>query len=129
LEELREEAYVQWLATLVPLKKDPFELAPVPEIKVDGKPAGGVKVSSKGHGDVKLYFDKASGLLVKIERPAREAGLQVDKEYVYSDHKTFDGVKLPTRSVELLNGKKFTQLSSAAYKFLDKPDASAFDKP
>ena len=31
--------------------------------------------------------------------------------------------------VELLNGKKFSQLSSAAYKFLDKVDAAAFDKP
>jgi hypothetical protein len=128
-EELREEAYVQWLATLVPLRKDTFDLAPVPEIKVNDKPAAGVKVSRKGHNDVKLYFDKASGLLVKIERRAREAGLQVDKEYVYSEHKAFDGVKLPTRQVEMLNGKTFTQLSSATYKFLDKVDAAAFDKP
>jgi hypothetical protein len=129
LEDLREEAYVQWLTTLVPLRKDTFDLAPLPEVKVDGKPATGIKVSSKGHNDAKLYFDKASGLLVKIERRAREAGLQVEKEYLYSEHKTFDGVKLPTRQVELLNGRKFSQLSSATYKFLDKLDAAAFDKP
>jgi hypothetical protein len=129
LDEMREEAYVQWLTTLVPLRKDTFELAPVPEIKVDGKAAAGVKASSKGHNDVKLYFDKASGLLVKIERRARQAGLPVEKEYLYSEHKPFDGVKLPTKQVELLNGKKFSQLSSAAYKFLDKVDAAAFDKP
>jgi hypothetical protein len=130
LEELREEGYVLWLATLAPLKKDAgFELAPLPETKVSGQPAAGVKVAHKGHSDASLYFDKQSGLLVKIERHAREAGLTVDKEYVFSDYKDFDGIKLPTKQQELLNGKRFTELAGIAYKFPRSVEDSTFAKP
>ena len=130
LGELREEAYVLWLETLVPLKTDSaFELAPLPEAKVNGQPAAGVKVAHKGHTEASLYLDKQSGLLVKIARRAREAGLTVDKEYLFSDHKDFDGVKMPTKQQELLNGKRFTELTGISYKFPSSLDDSTFAKP
>jgi hypothetical protein len=129
LEDLRGEAYVWWLTTLVPLKKAPFELSPLPEIKVNNKPAVGVKVASKGRADAKLYFDKASGLLVKIERRAKEAGLEVYKEYFYSDHKELDGVKVPLREIHHVNGRKAFDVTLTAFKVLPKPDESAFGKP
>jgi hypothetical protein len=129
LEDLRGEAYVWWLTTLVPLKKAPFELSPLPESKVNGKPAVGVKVAHKGQPDAKLYFDKASGLLVKIERRAKEAGLEVFKEYFYSDHKEIDGLKVPLREVVHVNGRKLQDVTLTAFKVLAKPDDSAFSKP
>ena len=129
IQDLREELYVWWLSTLAPLKKDSFELSPLPEIKVNDKPAVGVKVASKGHADAKLYFDKTSGLLVKIERRAREAGLEVFKEYYYSDHKEIDGVKVPLREVLHVNGRKQHDVTLSAFKVLSKPDESAFGKP
>jgi hypothetical protein len=129
LTELRGEAAVWWLATLVPLKKAPFELSPLPEIKVNGQPAVGVKAASKGQPDAKLYFDKGSGLLVKIERRAKEAGLEVFKEYFYSDHKEIDGVKVPLREVHHVNGRKSFDVTLTAFKVLAKPDESAFGKP
>ena len=129
LKELREEIYILWLETLTPLKKDGFDLTPLPEIKVNGQPAVGVKASSKGHADAKLYFDAHSHLLVKIERASDEAGLSLDKEYLFGGHKEFDGVVLPTHVVETLDGKKASELTSASYKFPSKPDESAFAKP
>ena len=66
--EMRNEVYVLWLATLTPLKKDDIQLSPVPDIKVLGEAAVGVKATSKGKPDVKLYFDKKTNLLVKVER-------------------------------------------------------------
>jgi len=129
LDEIREEAYVDWLTTLVPLRKDGFDLAPAADKTVDGKPAAGVKVASKGHGDVRLYFDKASGLLVQIERQSKEAGIAATKEYVFGGHKDFDGVKLPTKRTELLNGKKFVELTATSYKFPSKLDDATFGKP
>jgi hypothetical protein len=129
LEDLRGEAYVWWLTTLVPLKKAPFELSPLPEIKVNGKPAVGVKAANKGQPDARLYFDKASGLLVKIERRAKEAGLEVFKEYFYSDHKELDGVKVPLREIHHVNGRKAFDITLTAFKVLAKPDESAFGKP
>ncbi len=130
LEELREFTYAFWLTTLMPLKKDSaFELATLPEADVKGQPARGVKVTCKGHNEVKLFFDKKSGLLVKLERRGQEAGLPVHKEYFFSDHKSFDGVKLATKHIELSDGKKFIEGKVESYKFPRKIDDSVFSKP
>ncbi len=129
LKELREEIYILWLETLTPLKMDGFDLAPLPEIKVNSQSAVGVRVASKGHADAKLYFDTRTRLLVKVERTAEDAGLKLDKEYLLSDHKDFDGVKLPTHVVEILDGKKASDLTAASYKFPSKLDDSLFAKP
>jgi hypothetical protein len=129
LDELKEEGYVQWLTTLVPVKGEGFTLTPLPEVKVGDKPALPVRVARKGHSDVTLFFDKDNSLLVQIQRRTKEAGLTLDKTYQYSDHKSFDGVKLPTKQVELLNGRKFTELTSATYRILPRADDAAFGKP
>src|SRR5581483_1811755 len=63
LAESQEEAYAEWLATLVPLKDKAFTLAPLRAINIDKRPALGVRVSSKGHRDVKLFFDQETSLL------------------------------------------------------------------
>jgi hypothetical protein len=129
VKELREDGYALWLATLVPLTKDDFALAPLAEIKLGGRPAVGVKVSRKGHRDVKLYFDKESHLLVRMERQASDAGVVVDKEESYADYKEFDGVKMPTKLVQYLSGKKFVDITTATYRFPSRVDDSTFTRP
>jgi hypothetical protein len=130
LRELREDGYAQWLTTLLPLTKDPaLQIAPLPEVKVNGEPAAGVKVSSKGRPDVKLYFDKKSHLLVRSERQASEGGETVSKEQTYSGHKDFDGVKLPTKVSVVVGGKKFSETTEAAYRFPEKVAEGTFAKP
>jgi hypothetical protein len=129
LNELREEAYVLWLTTLVPLRKAPFDVTPLPEAKVNGQPALGVKVRARGHPDSNLYFSKRTGLLVKVERRATDAGVPVDKEYLYSGHKDFGGARLPTREVVLVNGKRDTDVTVRDYKFLKKVEEGTFGRP
>jgi hypothetical protein len=129
LAEFQEEAYVYWLITLTPLLKDDFTLTSLPEVKVHGKPAVGVKVSAKGRPDVTLNFDKESGLLMRVARKTREAGLPVEKEYLLSDYKDFDGVKMPCKEVLNLNGRKITEVSYSNYKFLRKGEAGSFNRP
>lgn len=129
IEEFREEAYTLWLTTLLPLREKQFELTSLPEAKVLGQPAVVVKVASKGHADVKLFFNKQTNLLVKTERKAREAGLDLNKESYYGDHKDFDGVKLPTKQVDLSNGKKAADLTITGYRFPARLDDRVFDKP
>ena len=68
VKEVREEAYVWWLATLTPLLKEGFTLSTLPEVQVDGEAAVGVKVVSKGHADTRMYFRKRNGLLARIDR-------------------------------------------------------------
>ena len=129
LKEMREEIYVLWLETLLPLRKDGFDLAPLPEAKVDGQTVVGVQASSKGRPDVKLYFDKETHLPARVEWSAREAGLPHAKAYLLSDYRDFDGVKAPTHLVETTDGKKISELTSASYKFPSKADDAAFTKP
>jgi hypothetical protein len=129
LDEVREESNVLWLATLTPLLKEPYTLTPLPDGSVDGSPTSGVKASAKGHTDVSLYFDKRTNLLVKIQRRARESGVTLNKTYLFSDYKDVDGVKLPVREVQLLEGKKFIERTSANYKLLSRVDDTTFAKP
>jgi hypothetical protein len=128
LKEVADEASVLWLATLTPLKKDIFILKPLSEKKVNDKPAVGISVSAKSRPEVRMYFDKGSHLLVKIEREALQGGKKVDKEYQYGDYKEVDGVKLPGRLTELMNGNKFSEITVTSYK-LHKPDDATFSKP
>ena len=129
VKELREEAHVEWAATLVPLTKSGFTLSSLSRTKVNGEPAVGIKAVYKGRPDLRLYFLERSGLLVKIEREASEAGLKVDKSYLYGAFKDFDGVKLPTKQTVLINGKKFTEFTTSDVSFPARVDAKTFAKP
>jgi hypothetical protein len=128
VQEMAEEMYVLWLTTLTPLKKNDYLLKVLPEKKVGDKPAVGVGAAAKGRPDVKLYFDKESHLLVKVEREAIQGGQKLDKEYLFGDYKDVDGVQLPRRLTEIINGKKLVEIKTAVYK-LHKPDDAAFAKP
>lgn len=129
VDEMRDELYVAWLMTLVPLTEKDVALTTLPEIKIGSDAAVGVKASRKGNADVKLYFDKKSNLLTKVERRGKEAGLDITKEYFLSEPKDFDGLKLPSKHLELINGKKAAEWTITAYKFPSKVDDSVFNKP
>jgi hypothetical protein len=128
-ESAREELYVQWLTTLLPLRQDGVTLALAADDQVSGRPAAVVKVSSKGRPDVRLFFDKQSGLLVKAERRARQAGLPVDKGYIFAEHKAFDGALLPTRYAETINGRRFIEMTALTWKLLPRVDDALFARP
>jgi hypothetical protein len=78
---------------LTPLLTDKgFTFASLPDSKVEGRAAAGVKVSYKDQPDTSLYFDKETGLLVKY---AYRAKLSNDKkevlhETILSDYRVPD---------------------------------------
>jgi hypothetical protein len=127
--EARTALYLQTLYQLTPLLKEPFTLKALGESKFQDKPVLGVQVSSKGHKDVKLYFDKQSGLLVRLERPGLEpvSMQEVPTEQVFSDFKEFGGLKRPTKTVIFQDGKKFLESEVLEYKPLENVDAKEFE--
>lgn len=129
LEEYRGAAYVWWLATLAPLQKADFGLATAPDARVNGRDAAGVRALRRGQPEVALYFDKQSGLLVKVAQRTRLVGVPVEQEYVYSDHKEFNGVKLAGKEVLSVNGKKMHEVRYTDCKFLSKIEDSTFARP
>ncbi len=130
LKERQEELYVWWLMNLTPLVKDEFQLKPLADAKVQGNDASVIQVSRKDSPDVRMFFDNKSCLLVKIARRAKESGVVVNKEYFYSDHKEFDGIKMPTKEVILLNGStKYSEVLFNNYKVLSRVEDKLFEKP
>jgi hypothetical protein len=127
--ELQTEAYVLWVATLAPLLKDGFTFTALPESKVNGRPALGVRVAARGKPDLSLLFDKDSALLVEIACKGMDAGVAVSKEYLYAGFRDIDGARLPGRETLFLDGTKVHEITYSDYKLLRKVDEKAFERP
>jgi hypothetical protein len=129
VKELRGEADVLWLATLVPLLGEGVVLSAAKGAKVEGEEAAGVKATRKGHADTTLYFSKKTGLLVRIARRGAVAGKEAEMEWTYGGHKEVAGVKVPTKEVQSVGGKKVAELTISEWSFPAKIDAGRFTKP
>jgi outer membrane lipoprotein-sorting protein len=128
--------------TILPLKSKDFKVETIGEEMVGGKPAVGLKVTvpgskanaPEGKGipadskatapegkDFKLYFDKESGLPVKVV--AKVAGLmggEATQETTFSDYKEMAGIQKATKIVTKRNGEKFREEENTEFKILDK---------
>ena len=118
--------------TLVPLKGKDFKLEAAGEEKVDDKPAVGIKVTGPDQKDFTLYFDKESGLPVKLV--AKVVGFQGDEytqETTYKDYKDFDGIKKATKVDSKRDGEDFIKSEITEFKVLDKDkvDPKTFSEP
>jgi hypothetical protein len=131
LAEVKEQLYLERAAVLVFLKDKSVELSPLGEGKHDGKDVVGVRVSSKGHRDVSLWFDKGSGLLTKIEHRVLDFMSKEEKsqEKVLLDYKDTDGYLRPTKVIINQDGKKFMEMDVLEAKVVDRFDDSVFAKP
>jgi len=132
-EELVTAAAVQEAGQLLPLL-DPkrFVLKTAPDEAVAGKPAAGVMATLvESKKDVKLLFDRETGLLVKTSRkglgPGEAGPVDVVQDAEMSGFKVFDGVKVATAVTVAHDGKPFMTLGVTAYDRVDKPDPKLFD--
>jgi hypothetical protein len=132
LAEEKDQVYVHWLLSLVPLKDRGVTLAPVGEVKVGDHDAVGIKVTRKGNRDVNLYFDKKTALLVKAETIIKvpETGKEVSQEWLFTGYKETDGVKYPAKARILRDGKDYVSVEETTeFKPEEKAEKSDFDKP
>jgi len=117
--------------TLIPLKDKAVNLSTLGEIKVDDRPALGVRVSSKGHRDINLYFDKETHLLVKSEMRVKveATGMEANQETFYGGHKEVGGIKEPMKFVIKRDGKPYLNAEVEEVRRGEKVDDSVFAKP
>lgn len=117
--------------TLVQLKGKGFKIESVAEEKIGDKPAVGIKVTGPEGKDFKLYFDKNSGLPVKLV--ATVAGFGGGEEFVQettlSDYKDFAGIKKATKISSTCDGEKFVDVEITEFKVLDKVPPETFTQP
>ena len=130
--EEKENLYGRTVTQLVALKDKKFKLAPLGETKVGKKDAVGMKVSSKGHRDISLYFDKKTGLLLKSVSNVKDmgSGKEVEAETYFLDYKKVEGVQRPTKLKIKRDGKKYVDVDEITdFKVEEKLDDSEFAKP
>jgi hypothetical protein len=125
--EMAHAAHVAMLTPLLAADKG-YTLVALGESDVGGRKAVGVKVSVKGRNDVRLYFDRENGLLVKKSFQPGENKDAVRDE-VYSNFKEFEGLLRPTRTTVLLGGKLHAEVELVALEFLQSVSDKEFDKP
>jgi hypothetical protein len=118
-------------AVILPLKtaKD-FKVESTKEDKVNDKPAIALKIVGPDKKDFELFFDKETGLPVKMV--AQVAGLGGDEftqETTYGNYKEFEGVKRATKIENKRDGQKFIDVEVTGVKALDKVDPKTFGEP
>ncbi len=132
LAEMNETVYVDQVTTLVPLLDGKgFTLTSLGKSLVRRRPAVGVKVESKGHREILLFFDEETGLLVKTERRALgpKQVNEVLQEVYYSEPKEIDGIKRPMKFAMYQDNEKVTEGEITDVRFPDKLDDKVFEKP
>jgi hypothetical protein len=129
---IKDTLYVMKVSQMTSLLKGKdFELSALGEVKVEGKPAVGVLVKSKGQKDVSLYFNKETGLLAKVEHRTVDpmTGNEITEERIVAEYGKTDGVPTPKKVLINHDGNKFMELEVLETKQLEKLDDSEFAKP
>lgn len=132
LNELKEVGHLMTISRLSPLLEDKaIKLSPAGEEKVNGKVAVGVRVERKDYRDATLFFDKDTGLVLKMKRQALDAVTkqEVDEERFVMEYQKIEGMQSPKKMVINRDGKKFMEVEVAEVKLLDKVDPATFAKP
>jgi hypothetical protein len=132
LDEQKGQQYCGHVTMLLPLKDKNFTLSLLGDSTVDSQAATGVQVSHKGHRDVKLYFDKKTGLLSKSEwqvKSQEQDGKEVKQEIWYQNYKAMNGIQVPMKIVMKHDSKPYVEAEIFNVKLGAKIDPKLFEKP
>ncbi len=132
LSEAREQLYSGQIVDLRGITAKGVKLTALGEKQVEGKPAVGVKVSSEGHRDVTVYFDKSSGLVVRSETKGKDpmnGNAEFDAATVYGDYKKVSGVNVPHKIQVFRDGKPFMVMEMSSITLSEKLPEKTFAKP
>ncbi|HEY7424996.1 MAG TPA: hypothetical protein VH682_12265 [Gemmataceae bacterium] len=131
LTEIRTGMELRRVQRLLPLLEDKsYQLAVLEEIKVNDRPAVGIRVTGRGRKELRLHFDKEHGLLVRAEFPLDDGkGKQVHQHFFFGDYKDIDGFRRYTKVRVYRDGKQVMEAELLDAKTFDKIDESEFAKP
>jgi hypothetical protein len=131
LAELRSVLELERAQHLLPLLEDKsYQLTLAEEIKVNDRPAVGVRITGRGRREMRLYFDKEHGLLVRAENRL-DAGKdkEIRQHFFYGDYKETGGYKRPTKLRAYRDGTQVMEAELLDAKPLEKVDETEFAKP
>ena len=115
--------------TLVPLKEKPFRIESAGEVNIGDRPAIGLKITGPDGKDFNLFFDKRSGLPVKLEVRMGTQGKEFTQETTFGDYKEFDGLKRATRIERRRDGEKILEQEITEFSLLENVAPETFAEP
>ena len=125
-DDVQFSVYTAGFTQITPLLKPEFTLTAAPDADVDGKPASGVIVSRKDTRDLTIYFDKKTGLIVRMAHKAKTDKGEVNREETFSNYQDVKGLQIPHQSLRKDDGKTTQDLTISDYEVLEKVDAAEF---
>ncbi len=127
----KRNVYLQVIPmTIVPLRQEGYKTELAGEQKVGGKDAIGVKVTPPDGKEFTLYFDKESGLPVRMVAKVLDfQGNEYTQETTFSDYKEMGGIKKATKTESKRDGAKLLEVQITEFKVLDKADPKEFTEP
>jgi hypothetical protein len=131
LAEIRSGLELERAQHLLPLLEDKsYQLALTEEIKVNDRPAAGIRITGRGRKEMRLYFDKEYGLLVRAENRLDDGkGKEIRQHFFFGDFKEIGGCKRPTKVRAYRDGKQIMEAQVLDAKPLEKVDETEFAKP
>jgi hypothetical protein len=123
-------AGLRLVETLLPLTEKEWKLTSLGEIKVNDKPAVGIKAVKKGLPDLDIYFDKSSGLPVRAEMRIKDSG-ETEAAYVahFDGYRKIEGRMHFTRLTLKRDDMVVLEMERSDIKAKDKVDDATFAKP
>ena len=127
----KRNAYLDVVPVLiVPLKGNGFKLDSASDEKIGDKAVAVVRVTGPEGKDFTLYFDKESGLPVKMNGlVADEKGEEAIHETTFEDYKEFEGIKVATRSRIKRADKRYIEIEGIEFKALANVEPETFVEP
>jgi hypothetical protein len=127
----KEGLYLEELTFIVPLRGPAFKLEEAGGTKVDEQPAAAIKVTSPGHGDVTLFFDRQTGLLAKSSRSTRDplGPTETLVDTFYTDYKDFGGIPRARKISVHQDGKPFVDLVVTDFTASERVENGPFAHP
>ncbi|HTU22781.1 MAG TPA: hypothetical protein VMG10_32370 [Gemmataceae bacterium] len=133
LAEIRSGLELERAKRLLPLLEDKsYQLAVVEELKVNDRPAVGIRITGRGRREMRLYFDKEFGLLVRAENrlgDSKSKEKEVRQHFFFGDFKDIGGYKRATKVRAYRNGQEIMEAELLDAKVLEKVDETEFAKP
>ena len=89
-----------------------------------------LKVTSPDGKDFQLFFDKASGLPVRVVAKVLDyQGNEYTQETTFGEYKSAGGIQHPTKITSRRDGEKYVDVQVGEFKTLEKVDPGSFEQP
>jgi hypothetical protein len=116
---------------LVPLTDKGYQLSHLGELKIQDRPAVGIKVVRKGQPAIDLFFDKTTSLPLRSEIHVKEpeADAEVAHAVSYNKYEETDGVKHFTHLELRRDDKVLIEMERSDFQLQEQLGEEMFAKP